>query len=93
MSQNIDQQLAQLKDDLSRLNQQFDIKMKEANVSHDDLAEILADYEQGKLPKEVSEVFDKAKADAQRAGQAQMAQSSPATSSTPSRARRGAMRI
>ena len=81
-----------IKDEYSRLTAQFDAMLKEGGLQDEDLRQALNE----KHPPEVKAFLDKAKADAERAGQARAAQSAPATgkgSPTAGRGRPGVVRL
>ena len=94
----MDQQIRQAADDLSRLNQQFDLSMKNNNISQDDLKKVMSDFEQGKLPKDISVAFQDARDLAKRTGQelaehSKQGTTSATTAKASGNARRGMMRI
>lgn len=64
----------EIRDEFSRLNSQFDAMLKEGGLRSEDLRQALGE----KHTPEVQAYLDKAKADADRAGQARAAQAAPA---------------
>jgi ElaB/YqjD/DUF883 family membrane-anchored ribosome-binding protein len=87
-----DQAIEALKDELSRLNAQFDGLLKDAGISAEDLA---ATREEDLTP-EMARMLEQAKAEAARAGQARAAQFQAETAPTArgsGRGRPGAVRI
>jgi len=80
-----------IKDEYSRLTVQFNAMLKEGGLQAEELRQALAE----KHTPEAQAVLDKAKADAERAGQARAAQSPAAgkASSTAGRGRPGVVRL
>lgn len=86
------QAVAELEEEFSRLNSQFDSMVKDAGLSSEDLQKSLTE----KLSPELQSAMASAKEEAARAGQARAAQAgaSPAkTSSTAGRGRPGVIRL
>jgi hypothetical protein len=87
-----EQAVAALKEELSRLNAQFDGLIKDAGLSLDDLAAARKEN----LTPEMARMLEQAKEEAARAGQARAAQFQTGTAPTASgagRRRPGAVRI
>jgi septal ring factor EnvC (AmiA/AmiB activator) len=87
-----EQQIQILKEELSRLNTQFDAQLKGLGISEDDLLAALDTELPPELQKMMSEAQDKAK----REGAARSAQSAPAPvtgAKAPGTGRRGVVRL
>jgi peptidoglycan hydrolase CwlO-like protein len=82
------QEIARLDEELSRLNIVFEEQKKVLGFAEDE--EVTFNDE---ITPELAQAMNEAKAAAEQAGRARAAQANPASSSAPSRGRRGAMRI
>lgn len=76
---------AEIKEEFSRLNVQFDAMLKQGGLTSEALQKALNE----KHPPEVQTYLDNARADAVRAGQARATQAKPVTGRAPSTAGRG----
>ncbi len=85
------QAVADLEEEFSRLNAQFEAMLKEGGLSSDDLKKALAE----KLSPEVQSAINAAKKEASRAGSARAAQGGGSfkTASTAGRGRPGVIRL
>jgi septal ring factor EnvC (AmiA/AmiB activator) len=87
-----EQQIQILKEELSRLNTQFDAQLKGLGVSENDLLATL----NTELPPEVQKMMSEAQDKAKREGAARAAQSAPAPvtgAKAPGTGRRGVVRL
>lgn len=94
--QDFKQQIVELKESLSKMNQQFELSMKNNNITKEDLAKTREDFKQGKLPKEMQALCAYGNDMAKRAGeQARVQTQANAGKGTSSAGvgRRGAIRI